>query len=127
MAKIDITTEGDLLLLTVIGEATAKEMVAVVNEYYYKYSYTNVIWDFRKGAMRPDPSEFKALAEAVKTVLAHGTRSGGKTIFIGSTDNDYKRLCLYSIMAESAEIPIEYFVTRTMEEALALLTAHHTP
>ena len=118
MPTCNITTEGDLLIITVTGKLTAEDVISVINEYYPNGIVQDVIWNLTDGSMSLISKQgFQNIASAALTSLKGGARQGGKTVYVGLADVEYGLLRMYSAIAEMAGIPIEYRVFRTLEEA----------
>ena len=120
MVHLEITTEGNLLIVSVVGQLTVDDLINVIEEHYSKGIVKNVIWDLRNGMFPPIPF-FLQIAVSVKEVTASGSRQEGNTVFIGNSNEDHKFLSLYSVIAGSAKVPIKYYVCRTMLEAIELI------
>ena len=118
MPASDITTNGDLLIVTVKGQLTAEDVISVINEYYPNGIVKNVIWDLTNGSLSLISKHgFRNIASAALTSLKDGARQGGKTVYVGLADVEYGLLRMYSVIAEMAGVPIEYKVFRKLEEA----------
>ncbi|MEI6208984.1 MAG: hypothetical protein WCP20_19575 [Desulfuromonadales bacterium] len=117
MATIDIKSVGDLLILSVSGELSAEEVIAVVNEYYPNGIVKDVIWDLTNGSLQKMSQEdFKAIARAAKESVAQGFRQGGNTVYVGNSAVEYSLLSMYTAIAELTGVPITYHVFKTIEE-----------
>ena len=118
MATIDMITEGNLLIVTVSGDLTADEVIAVVKEYYPTNQVKDVIWDLTNGTMKSISfAGFHEMAITTKMVVSFGARKNGRTVFVGTTDEDYSVNKMYTVMAEVTGVPISYKVFRTIDEA----------
>ena len=122
MATIDITTEGNLLIATVTGNISAGELIAVVLEYYPNNIVKDVLWDLTNGSLQSISQDgFKTIAKTTKMSMAGGSRRGGKTAFVGSTDSEYNLSSFYKVVAEVTGVPVKYNVFKTIEEARSWL------
>ena len=122
MATIDITNEGSLLIATVTGVLTAEEVMAVIIEYYPNSIVKDVIWDLTHCSLISIPqTDFQIIARVSKESVARGVREGGKTAFVVNSTVDYGLMRMYSSIAEAADIPVEYSMYRTLEEARSWL------
>ncbi len=118
MATIDVKSEEKLLIVTVIGNTTADQLVSVICEYYPKNDVTDVIWDFTDGSWNLIPqSGFREIARAAKVSVEAGSRQGSKTAFVGTAGLEFGLHRMYQTIAESSGIPIKYNVFKTLEEA----------
>jgi hypothetical protein len=118
MATTDIIIEGIVLLISVIGDLTANETVAVIREYYSNGIIKDVIWDLTLGTMQSITGNgFESIAKVTKEALADGSRQGGKTVFVGNAIVEYDVLRMYAVIAEITGVSIEYNVFGTLEEA----------
>jgi hypothetical protein len=118
MAKIEIARENDLLILSVSGHLTVKCFTDAVREYYGAGTARNVVWNLSVGTLQLlTKSDLKVIAEAAAAACRGGIRCGGKTIFVAHADDEYKLLCTYLAIAESAGVPVEYHVCRFMNDA----------
>jgi len=118
MATIDIKTTGTLLILSASGKLTANEVIAVVNEYYPNGIVKDVIWDLTSGSLQSISNDgFRAIAKAARESVAGGFRQGGKTAYVGVADVEFGLLRMYSAIAEMANVPIQYHVFKTMDDA----------
>jgi len=118
MATIDITTEGNLLIATVIGVLIAEEVMAVIKEYYANRIVRDVIWDLTHCSLRSLPkTDVQLLARVSKESVARGAREGGKTAFVVNSTVDYGLMRMYSSIAEKVGVPVEYNMFRTIEDA----------
>jgi hypothetical protein len=117
MAKIDIKIVDNLLIVSVSGELTAEEVIAVVDEYYPKGIVKDVIWDLTNGSLQSISREgFKAIAIAAKRSVEGGFREGGKTAYVGGAEVEYGLLRMYKTIAEMTGVPVKYDVFKTVEE-----------
>ena len=120
MATINIKTKGNLLIISVTGDLTANEAMAVIKENYSNGIIKDVIWDLRLGTLQSITRDgFESIARVTKEALANGSRRGGKTAFIGNSPDEYVFLCLYTTIAKVTAVPTEYHVCRTIGEAKA--------
>jgi len=118
MSTIGIVTEGNLLIVTVTGELTADEAIAVVKEYYPTNLIKDVIWDLTNGTMKSISfAGFHEMAKTAKMVVSFGARKNGRTVFVGTNDEDYSVNKMYTVMAEVTGVPISYKVFRAIDEA----------
>ena len=118
MATIDIKIEDNLLVVTVTGELTANETMAVIHDHYPTGIIKDVIWDLTNGSLLSISQDgFRAIAHAAKQAVASGSRQGGKTAYVGLATVEYGLLRMYSSIAEVTGVPIKYYVYRTIEEA----------
>jgi hypothetical protein len=122
MATIGIKTDGSLLVVSVNGDLTAREVISVVEEYYPGGAVKDVIWDLSNGSLASISTQgFKEIATATLKAVANGARSGGKTVFVGNNSAEFGLMRMYAVIAEIAGVSIQYTVFRTMEEALQWL------
>ena len=118
MAIIDIKTVDKVLIVTVSGDASASELVAVIEEFYPKKEVSDVIWDFTDGSWKLIPqSGFMEIARAARVAVLSGTRQNAKTAFVGSAGLEFGLHRMYQATAESSGVPIKYNIFRTLEEA----------
>ena len=118
MASFEITAEGNLLIVSVAGNLTAHEVIAVVNEYYSNGQVKDVIWDLTHATLHAiSQVGFRNIARAAKESLATGARSGGKTAYVDDSMVEYGLLRMYTTIAQIMEVPVQYNVFRTMAEA----------
>lgn len=117
MATIDIKIVENLLIVSVSGNLTAEEVIAVVDEYYPTGAVKDVIWDLTNGSLLSISREgFIAIAKAAKKSVEGGSREGGKTVYVGGADVEYGLLRMYKTIAEMTGVPIKYDVFKTVEE-----------
>lgn len=118
MTTIATKIENSLLIVTVTGNITAKELIAVVLEHYPTGNVKDVIWDLTNGSLQSiSKGGFKAIAQTSKMAVASGSRQSGKTAFVGSVDSEYKISRIYTVIAEVTGVPIKYNVFKSIEEA----------
>jgi hypothetical protein len=118
MATTDVIIEGNLLIISVTGDMTANEVIAVVEEYYSNGIIKDVIWDLTLGTMQSITGEgFKLIAKVTKMALANGSRMGGKTVFVGNSIVEYDYFRMYTVVAEITGVTTNYNVFKTLEEA----------
>jgi hypothetical protein len=118
MVSTNIKVEGNLLIISVTGDLTANEVIAVVEEYYSNGIIKDVIWDLTLGTMQSITGDgFKSIAKATKKVLANGSRMGGKTVFVGNSIIEYDYFRMYTVVAEITGVDVNYNVFKTLEEA----------
>lgn len=118
MAIIDITYKGTLLVVSVTGNISADEIVAVVTEHYPNGIVKDAIWDLTNGSLQSiSRSGFQKIAKASFASVAGGARQGGKTAYVGSADVEFGLLRMYSAFAEMTGTHIKYNVFKSIEDA----------
>jgi hypothetical protein len=118
MSAIEFTTDDNLLIITVKGDLSAKDMIAVVLEYYPSENIKNVIWDLTNGSLQLiSEAGFKAIAQTAKASITSGSRKGGKTAFVGNSHSEVLTSSIYKAIAEVSGVPTKYNVFRTLEDA----------
>jgi hypothetical protein len=122
MATVDIKIEGSLLIVTVTGNITANELIAVVLGYYPNNIVKDVIWDLSHGSLKSISQDgFGEIAKTAKMAVEGGSRQGRKTVFVGSDDRECALFRLYNVIAEVTGVPIKYNVFKTVEDAISWL------
>lgn len=118
MAVTETTIEGNLLIVSVTGDITAEEVIAVANTYYCHDHVKDVIWEFSNGSMKAITQDgYRRITKAVLVIMNKGYRQGGNTAFVGNSSLEYGLLRMYSSLAELTGIEIKYNVFNTLEEA----------
>lgn len=116
MATINIRMVGYLLIVTISGELSSDEVIAVVNEYYSK-GIKDVIWDLTGGSLRKmTKDDFIAIATATKKAVELGARKDGRTVYVGSNELENDLLRMYANIAEMTGVTAKYDVFRTIDE-----------
>ncbi|MDD2733765.1 MAG: hypothetical protein PHF56_07470 [Desulfuromonadaceae bacterium] len=119
---IEIKITGDLLIATVTGDLAAKDVIAVIEEYYSGGIVKDVVWDFSNGSMKALSKQgFKEIASATVKALANGARQGGRTVFVANRDTEFGLMRMYIAIAEMTGVSVTYTVFRTLAEALRWL------
>jgi hypothetical protein len=122
MLTIEIKITGDLLIVTVTGDLTAKDVIAVIEEYYPDGIVKDVVWDFSNGSMKALSNQgFKEIASATAKALASGARQGGRTVFVANRNSEFGLMRMYTAIAEMTGVSVKYTVFRTLAEALQWL------
>jgi len=118
LATINSNIEDSLLIISVTGDLTADDILAVVSEHYQTGLVKDVIWDLTHGTAHSiSQYNFEAMSRAIKVALAKGVRQGGKTAIVGNDIVEYGLMRMYSVLVEITEVHIEYNVFKTLEEA----------
>jgi len=118
LATINSNIEDSLLIISVTGDLTADDILAVVSEHYQTGLVKDVIWDLTHGTTHSiSQYDFEAMSRAIKVALAKGLRQGGKTAIVGNDIVEYGLMRMYSVLVEITEVHIEYNVFKTLEEA----------
>lgn len=118
MAIIDVNLEDTLLIVSVTGDLTANEVIAVINEHYPTGTVKDVIWDLTNGTMLSfSKDDLDAIAHAAKNAVSSGPRLGGRTYFVGTSADVHSLFCKYVVIAEILETSCKYQVFKTLEEA----------
>lgn len=112
--KID--SKNRLTVFTVIGNVTANEFIAAIDDFYNSSVTTNVLWDFTKSDLReissPDVENIVNLS-----VKYAKKRSSGKTAIVGSDDLTFGLLRMYELTKEMTELPFETQTFRDIGKA----------
>lgn len=117
---VRVDLEKDLTIFTVQGSLSVAEILEYSARFYENEPTKSVLWDATSGTVSGiSKTEFRSIAKAMKTVT--GKRSGGKTALVGSFEVDYGLGRMYEVYADIEELPVEYRVFRTVEEALKWL------
>ncbi len=118
MSNIKTKTEGNLLIVEIDGDLHSAEAIKVINQYYRNGIIQNAIWDFSHGSLlNTSDVELRAIANAAKKCADEGYRQGGKTVFVGNAAVEYGLLRMYTAIAETSGVSVEYNVFKTTEEA----------
>lgn len=116
--SVETTTTDNLLTITVTGNLTAAEILAVANEHYRNGIVKHVIWDLSNGSLTLlNTIAFRRIASATKVISDAGFRKGGKTAYVGDSALEYGLMRMYVAIAESLDVPVKYFVFKTLDEA----------
>ena len=122
MARIEVASEGSLLVVTVVGSLVKDEVIAVVTDQYPLHGVKDVIWDLTDGSLSQlTKTCFLKIAQTTKEVIAGGARQGGKTVFVRAAIAEYGLLRMYTAIAEIAGVDANYSVFKTIEEARMFL------
>ena len=118
MATIHTRIEGSLLIVSVSGVLTAEEVASVIAQYYSNGIVKDVIWDIAIGSLSFISNDgFREIAGVANKALESGARQGGKTAYIGSAEQEYGVLKMYTAIAELTGVPTQYNVFGTIKEA----------
>jgi hypothetical protein len=92
--------------------------MAVIIEYYPNRIVKDVLWDLTHCSLKSIPkTDFQIIAKVSKESVARGAREGGKTAFVVNSTVDYSLMRMYSTIAEAEDVPVEYKMFGTLEEA----------
>lgn len=118
--NIKIDTGKDLTTFTVEGVLTAAEILQYSSEYYEKSPTKYVLWDATAGSVsKITNEEFSKIAKYMKKYTKK--RAGGKTALVGRFDIDFGLARQYGAYAEIEQLPVEYQIFRSVEEAMKWL------
>jgi len=117
-----IEIDGRQAMITVEGPLDADQTIAFVTEHYPTGTFDDAVWDLRLAPLvHLKADELRRIADAVRSHSAE--RRGSRTVFVRDDDAGYGMLRMYTAYAEMEGVPANYFVCRTMDEALAWLAA----
>jgi len=118
MAKIDTRIDDTTLILTVVGDLTAEEVIYAIKNIYPASNSKYIIWDLTNASLsQMSRSDFEAIARTAKESVASGLRQPGKTTHVVTSTAEYGLFRMYTSIAEMTGVPVEYSVFRTFEEA----------
>jgi hypothetical protein len=109
-----------LIIVTVSGEITAKEMLKAVSDYLASHGSLKALWDF-SGAQKVEvtTNDLRNFAAELKTHFKD-TR-GRKVALAGSGNINIGLGRLFTVFAAFAGLPNEYKVFRKVEHAIKWL------
>lgn len=116
MAEIIYENYNDVVILRVIGGATFDETSEASKEYFPRVT-KHLIWDFTDGSLMDVTSDqFNSVPEVLKKYFIN--RNGGRTAFACPSQYVYGMFRMYIAFADIKNMPYEYSVFRSFNEAL---------
>ena len=121
MAEITCEQYNDIVILRVNGGATFAEITEAVKEYFPKVT-RHLIWDYTNGNLTNVTAEdFRRVPDMSAKYFTN--RKQGRTAFACPSDYIYGMFRMYTAFADIKNMPYEYEVHRSFEEALNWVTA----
>ena len=120
MIRVSIDPSQNLTLFTVSGEISADELIAEVKKFYSTKPTTLAMWDLldAKGETFT-PGDVDRIISVISKYRA--ARKGGRTALVASSDYTYGMSRIHKAKAEMLKIDVEYYVTRSIDDALRWL------
>lgn len=116
MAEILFESKNDVVILRVIGAATFTEISDAVKLYFPKVT-KHLIWDYTNGGLADVTADnFRSVPDLSSRYFTN--RSGGRTAFACPTASVYGMFRMYIAFADIKNMPYEYEVHRSFEDAL---------
>lgn len=122
MAEIICENHNDIVILRVIGGATFDQISEAVRQYFPLVA-KHLIWDYTNGNLsNVSPNDFKSVPQLAKKYLIN--RNGGRTAFACPNDDVYGMFRMYTAFADIENMPYEYAVHRSLEDALSWVESY---
>ena len=116
MAEIIYETQNDIVILRVIGGATFVELSEAVRQYFPKVT-KHLIWDYTNGYLdNVTADDFRSVPDMSSKYFVN--RTSGRTAFACPNDHTYGMFRMYTAFAAIKNMPYEYEVHRSFEDAL---------
>lgn len=116
MAHVLYEQKDDLVVLRVVGNLSIDEIHEAIKAHFPKVT-KHLIWDFTNGHLYGvTPVNLKRFPDLVSKHLP-SERTTGKTAYACPNDFDYGIFRMYTAIADIQNMPFEYGVYRSFEEA----------
>lgn len=116
MTEILYEAQNDVVILRVVGGVTFAEILEAMRQYFPKVT-RHLIWDYTDGNLdNVTADDFKSVPEISSKYFSN--RKSGKTAFACPSDNVYGMFRMYTAFADMKNMPYEYGVLRSFEDAL---------
>ncbi|MBN2323948.1 MAG: hypothetical protein JXQ30_09445 [Spirochaetes bacterium] len=116
MVTITHDNENDLTIITCSGDLTEQELLDNLQSLYHHPPTKHNLWDFVDASVKNIPTE--AVHRFVSVVKKIGSvREGGKTAVAAPTDLEYGMIRIFQTMTDLTQIPFEFRVFRSTDEA----------
>jgi len=114
-------TERNLTIFTAEGPLQAADVMRAVQSFYDDAITLNVLWDISNADV--SSIESGEIEKIVHLSVTHGeTRVGGKTAVVATEDLTFGLSRVYERLKETAHLPFETRVFRSLENAYAWLS-----
>lgn len=116
MAEIICEKNEDVVILRVIGSVTFDQISEAVRQYFPLVT-KHLIWDYTNGnLLNVTPGDFRSVPALAAKCFSN--RNCGRTAFACPQDHIYGMFRMYMAFADITEMPYEYAVHRSFEDAL---------
>ena len=115
----EIDQEKDLTTFTYIGDTTFDEIFQAVKAYYEGTPSRFTLWDARGAVLNLTGEQFNELNTFMRNFTPK--RPEGKTAYVVNTEESLGTMLMQKILVEIAELPVQFEVFNSMEEALQWL------
>ena len=116
MSEIVYEELNDIVILRVIGGATFGEITEAVKQYFPKVT-RHLIWDYTNGNLdNVTADDFRRVPDMSTKYFTN--RMKGRTAFACPSDHVYGMFRMYTAFADIKNMPYEYEVQRSFEDAL---------
>jgi hypothetical protein len=116
MATIEVISASSWTLFRAKGDLSRDDIITAITTHLPDASSPHIIWDLLDASMHSmTQADFTAIAETSKS--HNQTRGDAKTAFVGTTQETFALVCMYTGLASLDEISIEYAAFSSIEEA----------
>ncbi len=118
MASLQIASHAHELLITVTGELSVPEILAVIRTHYPQLRCQAVLWDLEQAGMPAlDLAEMRQISQEARRCLPPTLHP--RIAYVCSEQTYNSIMCIYAALATIAENPAEYSVFREKAAARA--------
>lgn len=111
-----IDASKDLTVFTVRGEVCTSDVLSAIEAFYQGSPTSLVLWDLSAAVLAGvSAGDVSGIARMLKQTNKRAQR--GKTALVGSEGVNFGMARMFESMAEMEDMPTEYAVFRTLEEA----------
>jgi len=125
-AIIQVESESDLTVFTVVGEVTASDARNAIQKFYEGNVTLNVLWDLTKSDVsKLSADDVHSIAHTPRKYAE--MRKGGKTAIVAPTDIAFGLTRMYEFMTEIQNYSFNTQAFRTTQEAYRWLLEEDSP
>jgi len=124
--KIQVESESDLTVFTVVGELTASDARDIIQKFYEGRVTLNVLLDLSQGDVsKISADDVHSIAHTPRKYAE--MRKGGKSAIIAPTDIAFGLTRMYEFMTDIQNYPFKTQAFRTTQEAYRWLLEEDSP
>jgi len=125
-AIIQVESESDLTVFTVVGEVTTSDARNAIQKFYEGNVTLNVLWDLTKSDVsKLSADDVHSIAHTPRKYAE--MRKGGKTAIVAPTDIAFGLTRMYEFMTEIQNYSFNTQAFRTTQEAYRWLLEEDSP
>ena len=124
MAQIEkqVHRHRELTIMAVTGRVTVEEIVDAIEDYYSGEITANLIWDYTSADLSEITSAHLHYISSVAKRYGH-LRKDCKTAIVAPGDLAYGLGRMYETLNEINEIPVQFTIFKTIDDALGWLAS----